>query len=90
MAAMKNWEIDLFAGDLRKLRFVTSACRYDMHEPDEQGVTALVTGTRLDNAGVAGEINIHLNREGGRSMTIDLASLIALARMAVLPEHDSN
>ena len=35
---------------VRRLRAVTVGCQRDMHEPDEQGVFALVFGTNLDNA----------------------------------------
>lgn len=33
-----------------RLTRVTNGCRVDMHEPDEQGVTAIVRGTGFDNA----------------------------------------
>lgn len=71
-----------------------------MHEPDEQGLTAIVTGLHLDNAFAnertlvretpeAEEIIITLRRdqdgEGWYSqIQINLATLIALARLAVL------
>jgi hypothetical protein len=35
---------------LKRLRDKTNRCRQDMHEPDEQDVYAVVTGTHLDNA----------------------------------------
>lgn len=42
----------------------TLAVRSDWHEPDEQGVTAVVHGTELDNAGFWGfEFAIHAQDE---------------------------
>ncbi len=35
---------------LDRLLIITKGCRPDMHEPDEQGLTAIVTGLNLDNA----------------------------------------
>lgn len=34
----------------RELIRMTLTCRVDMHEPDEQGIEAVVVGTHLDNA----------------------------------------
>ena len=34
----------------KRLLEVTKYCRYDMHEPDNQGLVAHVTGIMLDNA----------------------------------------
>lgn len=36
-------------------------------------------------AGVDGELWVHIKREGGRKVSIPLANLIALARLATLP-----
>ena len=72
------------------LQEFTIECREDMHEPDEQEVSARVIGTVLDNAfgdsirthaieqGYQ-EIVVILNK-GMESMKINLADLIALAR----------
>ncbi len=35
---------------LDDLQKITRNCRDDMHEPDEQGLSAAVVGTKLDNA----------------------------------------
>ena len=35
---------------LDKLQAFTISCRDDMHEPDEQGISAVVLGNLLDNA----------------------------------------
>ena len=35
---------------LDKLQMFTISCRDDMHEPDEQGISAIVLGNHLDNA----------------------------------------
>lgn len=82
--------------DLTRLLKITEGCRPDMHEPDEQGLSARVVGTVLDNAfgdGVDGrlvfqgaqEIVVILERdlERGRiAEPFNLATLIALARRA--------
>lgn len=39
-----------FEKSLESLLNITKGCRPDMHEPDEQGLTAIVTGLHLDNA----------------------------------------
>ncbi len=80
---------------LADLIFFTQDCRPDMHEPDESGITASVVGTRLDNAfgnfidercilGGFQEQVVVLHHEGGESYKINLATLIALARKAVI------
>jgi hypothetical protein len=60
-----------------------------MHEPDEQGVSAVVTGYHLDNAmgndpcNNCGEFTVGISRDGGDSYEwFNLADLIALARRA--------
>lgn len=74
-----------------KLLTITDGCRADMHEPDEQGISAHVVGYRLDNA--CGEYisdkaiiegwqeYIVILHKDGRDERFNLASLIALARM---------
>ena len=39
-----------FEKSLEDLLVITKGCRYDMHEPDEQGLTAIVTGLHPNNA----------------------------------------
>ena len=80
-----------------RLRAFTATCRPDMHEPDNQGIKAAVSGHILDNAaGVditdgpavhqCGEFFVHLfNENTGEVERFNLASLIALARMAEQP-----
>lgn len=75
-----------------KLLQITSGCRDDMHEPDEQGVTAHVVGYTLDNA-MGDDLHIKAIEEGWQeivvlitkdqntTVTLNLASLIALARI---------
>lgn len=79
---------------LARLLAITSDCRDDMHEPDEQSLKARVIGNHLDNAFghsviedflVKGyqELVVVLEREDdGRVEVFNLASLIALARKA--------
>jgi hypothetical protein len=81
----------------RNLLEITKGCRLDMHEPDEQNLTARVVGFKLDNAfgeDIKGEmiekgfqeIVVILERtfpDGTwRTEKFNLASLIALARVA--------
>ena len=57
--------------------------RFDWHEPDEVGVTAIVTGRTFDNAlgnrPDSGEMVVTLLRYNGLRLDINLASLFALA-----------
>lgn len=72
-----------------RLSAITSDCNEEMHEPDNNGISAVVDGNHLDNAfgdsGFCGEfiVTIH-NEETGHIATINLATLIALARKAQL------
>jgi len=68
---------------LKELKEITKECREDMHEPDEQGIEAFVKGQHFDNAGVPGEYYLVLCLEDQR-VEINLATLVALARKAVL------
>lgn len=73
----------------RRLAAVTDGCRHDMHEPDNNGVSATVDGDHLDNAmgddGFCGEMFIAVTKEQdhGDSFTenFNLATLIAFARL---------
>jgi hypothetical protein len=82
---------------LEELIEFTKGCRNDMHEPDEQEVSALVVGDHLDNAMgnqiiyredfTYQEYVVVLKRkgEGGtKEFKINLATLIALARLSDL------
>ena len=46
----KEIEKRLIEGEGADLLAFTEKCRINMHEPDEQGISALVIGTQLDNA----------------------------------------
>jgi hypothetical protein len=85
--------------DLKRLKNITKNCRPDMHEPDEQGISAMVVGDHLDNAhgsSVGRGYNIERglcyqefvvvlkNEETGEMEPFNLATLIALARKAQL------
>lgn len=78
-----------------RLWSITNGCRVDMHEPDEQGVTAVMVGNVFDNAygsgmppkwfGLNAEMMVAISRtERGYRKTewINLADLVALARLA--------
>lgn len=79
---------------LERLNKVTANCREDMHEPDNQGISAKVTGWQLDNAmgdnpyHNCGEYTVGITQEdeNGNSFTewFNLADIIALARKAQL------
>lgn len=84
---------------LERLQKVTKACREDMHEPDEQEISAIVSGFNLDNAmgdspyHNMGELTvgiIYIERVEGEKYAheetawFNLATLIALARKAKL------
>ena len=81
--------------ELEKLLDFTRECREDMHEPDEQGISARVIGNKLDNAfgtqvkegfveGGYQEFVIVLENENMEIEKFNLATLIALARKASL------
>ena len=53
--------------------------RDDWHEPDEQGVTVMVTGDNFDNAGVGNEMKVLVMKEGVPIFGINLATLFSLA-----------
>jgi hypothetical protein len=78
--------------DHERLVECTKNCRNDMHSPDNQGISAVVTGINLDNSfggsdptktqlemmvGLKNEDNSHIE-------WFNLANLIAMARMANL------
>ena len=79
---------------LERLRKITKDCRDDMHEPDEQGISVIVSGYHLDNAmgdnpcDNCGEFTIAVIKNRGMSNEewewFNLATLIALARKARL------
>ncbi len=80
MQNKENALLDLVKESLALRRF-TASCRLDMHEPDEQGISAKVSGRTLDNAGVPGEIIVTIKKDDGDFFTINLATLIAIARL---------
>ena len=82
---------------LEKLLQITEGCRDDMHEPDEQGLSAKVLGVKLDNAfpstTLSHEIRVMLTRGSGNDFDTEffnLATLIALARKADLGESNDD
>ena len=97
---LKEGAMDQYTRDrLARLLEITKDCRDDMHEPDEQGISAIVLGNHLDNAmGDYPEIMkrtwaedgpsphmeyvVCLQNEINEQVWINLATLIALARMA--------
>lgn len=82
----KDYETTALEGmrpELKQLRAFLKDCRIDMHEPDEQDVSAQITGDHLDNAGCGPEFTVVLTRHG-KKHSINLATLIAMARLAAL------
>lgn len=80
--------------ELKRLIEFTEGCREDMHEPDEQDLSARVIGSHLDNAmgnriearAIAEnyqEYVVILEKDGTIEL-FNLATLIALARKANL------
>ena len=74
----------------KRLLKITEDCGDDMHEPENQGVTATITGFDLDNATgdspYSGEFVVGLNlvntvNNFSETEWFNLASLIALARI---------
>lgn len=87
------WKMtDHMLGNLKRLVRFTEGCRLDMHEPDEQGLTAKFGpfGYGFDNAccyepqtGHKTDMGIWLiNKESGKREWFNLADLVALARRA--------
>lgn len=79
---------------LNRLLSITDGCRCDMHEPDEQNITARVVGDHLDNA-FGEDVRVSAVVEGYQEFVVvlrrgaavecfNLATLIALARRANL------
>lgn len=75
----------------------TKDCRLDMHEPDEQGISARVVGDHLDNAmgdevdakairGGFQEYVVILQNAKRETLEVNLATLIAMARAAQAEE----
>lgn len=80
--------------ELQELIEFTKGCRPDMHEPDEQEIKARVLGDHLDNAfgtSVVADASVKGYQEfvvvlekGNEYHKINLATLIALARKAII------
>lgn len=75
-----------------RLLKVTQGCRYDMHEPDEQGLSDWIIVDHLDNAccediradaieGRYQEFVVVIKPDTGLVQKFNLATLIALARL---------
>jgi len=81
--------LNQMAEEAKLLKKFLEPCRLDMHEPDEQDVSAKVVGDHLDNAmgdyinpeGKYQEFVIVL-KKGKKTLNVNLANLIALARLA--------
>ena len=78
----------------QKLLEITDGCRADMHEPDNNGVSATVEGVQLDNAfgdsGMTDELVVIITKEQDHGddciMKFNLATLIAFARVGAAKE----
>lgn len=79
----------VFKSTLARLKEKTKDCNIQMHEPDNENIYAIVTGTHLDNAMGDNpcknclEYTVGLGDESGNNREwFNLADLIALARLA--------
>lgn len=81
----------MMSRELKDLTRFTKACREDMHEPDEHEISAKIVGNHLDNAcgNYVGDLDkghqefvVILKNGKGKTLNVNLASLIALARKA--------
>lgn len=89
-----------FSRVLKELQTATKECRNDMHEPDETGLKVDIVGNHLDNAcgnhigieAVTGgfqEYVVVFHTPNGKHVPVNLANIIALARLADLqPFYD--
>ena len=90
--------IPQFSEIRRRLLKITVDCREDMHEPDNQDISATVIGDHLDNAmgNYIGDdqsrqefVVIIKNESSGEEEAFNLADLIALARKAQFHNFDN-
>lgn len=78
--------------NLKQIQSLTDGCRVDMHEPDNEGLEVRMRGTHLDNAmgdepaTNCGEFTVGFCRNG-KVEWMNLANIIALARLAVIEEE---
>lgn len=81
-----------------RLLAVTDGCRQDMHEPDNNGVSATISGQHLDNAmgddGECGEMFVTIIKEQDHpadwiNENFNLATLIAFARIGAAKVLDN-
>ena len=83
MTQVSNRESLMYDFATRLLK-ATKGCRTDMHEPDEEGIIAKLSGNHLDNAGgddpTFNEFIVTLKR-GEMIDHFNVATLIALARI---------
>ena len=79
-----------------RLLEITKDCRDDMHEPDEQDLTCMVSGFHLDNAvgdnptSNFGEFTVGIGKGDGTKQWFNLATLIALARIGAKKISDES
>lgn len=86
---MDKKTLELFRAELMRLTDITQDCRQDMDAPDEQDLTATLEGDNFNNAGDLDEMVVVLRLQtkyGGVTEEFRIVDLIALARMAILPD----
>lgn len=64
---------------LTQLRNITSGCRDDMHEPDEQGLKARVVGDHLDNA-MGTHVSPEMIAQGAQEYVVFIERLLETGR----------
>lgn len=85
---MRKQLTSIMLRDKKRLKKITRGARFDMHEPDEVGISATLSGDHLDNAmgsrppkESCGEFIVTIARDG-KKHHFNLATLIALAKRA--------
>ena len=86
---MEQDERDYLMTELERIVKMTAGCKPTMHEPDEKGVTGKTYGVILDNAGSYGELTLQLENNYCPVETFSIATLVALARLAVIEDDNT-
>ena len=82
-STIPDWIITSLKNDKQRLKEwkAKAGVRENWHEPDEQQVTACVTGKYFDNAGTKNEQMVVLSSPNAGEFRINLATLCAIASL---------
>lgn len=86
---MDKKTVELLRAELIRLQDITKDCRDDMEDPGEEDLTATLEGDNFNNAGNLDEMVVVLRLQTEYGKVVEefrIADLIALARLANLPE----